>query len=162
MEENKENKIELIKDGNKNKVGRPKEWTEDRISDLAVRLEEWTKKGTSYALVQFCHQERLCVSKLSDLARENEEFLEALSRAKGALASRMIENINKKDGTCHPIFFSRYIRANDYFLDQSIKEIEKPETEETTKPVIRFIDFASLKKERDLKKEENNDCANSK
>lgn len=129
----------------KNKGGRPKEWTEDRISDLAIKLLDWAAKPDSYALIQFCNAQNICASKLSNLAKENEEFREALSRAKTRIAARMIENINSRDGNCHPIFFSRYIRANDYFLDQFMKEQEKVECSDIGKHVIKIIDFSKMK-----------------
>ncbi|KKL70488.1 hypothetical protein LCGC14_2104380, partial [marine sediment metagenome] len=52
----------------------------------------------------------------------------------------------------------RYIRANDYFLDQFMKEQEKTESSDTANHLVKIIDFSSLKNERDLKKEKDNTC----
>ena len=111
-------------EGKKN-IGRPREWTEERIADLADKLEEWAEQENSYALVQFCRNQKIQPNILSKLARRNEEFQSVLMYAKTCLASRMIENLNSKTGKCHPIFFNRYIRAYDFLLDEFLKDQEK-------------------------------------
>ena len=130
----------------KNKVGRPVEWTEERIADLADKLEEWAKQPDSFALVQFCRNQKIQPNKLSKLARENEEFRSALSYTKTCLASRMIESLNSKDGNLHPAFFNRYIRLNDFFLDEFLKNQEKEQVSEINKHNVRIVDFSTIKK----------------
>jgi len=142
---------DITKEEPKNVGGRPKEWTEERISETADKLLKWADKANSFALIQFCANNRFVPSKMGDLARENEGFREALMLTKAKLANRIIVSINSKDGNVHPVFFNKYIRANDYLLDLHLKDIEKAETAEITKRVVKIIDFASLKKERDDK-----------
>ena len=127
------------------------EWTDNRIADTADELLKWAEKTNSYALIQFCADENLQPNKLAKLAKESELFQSALMLTKAKLASRMITHINSKDGGCHPVFFNKYIRVNDWLLDQHLKEVENTEVSELTKRVVKIIDFSSLKKERDEK-----------
>ena len=113
-----------IRSVEKKKIGRPKEWTEERIADLADKLEEWAEQENSYALVQFCRNQKIQPNILSKLARGNEEFRSALSYTKTCLASRMIESLNSRDGNLHAAFFNKYIRLNDFFLDEFLKNQE--------------------------------------
>ena len=133
----------------KPKMGRPLKWTDEKINELAKKLEEWCKEPNAYALVQFCARERLNPTKLYLFAGKHEEFKEALSYAKSSIASRMIENLNSKSGNCHPAFFNKYIRYNDVLLDAFLKEQEKTQVEEMNKRDVRIINFADYKKEKD-------------
>ena len=133
----------------KNKGGRPKEWTKERIAQLAEKLLSWANKANAFALIQFCANQNICPTKIPDLARESEEFREALMCTKAKLASRMIESLNSKDGNCHPVFFNKYIRVNDYFLNQFMKDLEKIEVNEMEKRIVNIIDFSKCKKVAD-------------
>lgn len=129
--------------------GRPKFWTEDKIDTLAIDLIEWAKKDNSYALVQFCAETALIPEKFSKLAKENEEFRQALMYVKSILASRMIESLNLKDGRIHPVFFNKYIRLNDLILDEHCRELEKKDAESVAQHIIEIIDFSKIRKEKD-------------
>ena len=59
----------------------------------------------------------------------------------------MIESLNSRDGNCHAAFFNKYIRLNDFFLDEFLKNQEKTETNEISKCVVKIIDFAKYKRE---------------
>lgn len=131
----------------KNKGGRPEEWTEEKIRALGIKLEEWARKHDSYALVQFYRDERLTRKKIHYIASKNEKFLDSFMYTKACLASRMIESLNSKDGNCHPVFFNKYIRANDLELDEFMKTQEKTETDEITKHIVKIVDFAKYKQE---------------
>jgi len=135
----------------KKTMGRPKVWTDEKIDDYGDRLIKWAEKTDSFALIQFCAQENMVPSKIGNIARENENFRAALMITKAKLASRMIRKLNSKEGGCHPVFFNKYIRVNDWLLDQHLKEVENTEVTELTKRVVKIIDFSSLKKERDEK-----------
>lgn len=131
----------------KNAGGRPEEWTKEKIKELGRKLEEWARKHDSYALVQFYRDERLTRFKLRYIASKSESFLHSLMYTKFCLASRMIESLNKKDGNCHPVFFNKYIRANDLELDEFMKDQEKAETDEIKKHIVKIVDFAKYKQE---------------
>ncbi len=131
------------------KVGRPKFWTEEKIKVLGDDLIKWSKKDDSYALIQFCAEKMLIPSKIPDLAKENEKFHEALMCVKAILAARMIEKVNAKPSKIHPSFFNKYIRLNDYLLDQHLKELEKEIGKDLSNTIVKIINFSKKGKENE-------------
>ena len=133
----------------KAKIGRPTKWTAEKIDEITNSLLEWVEIENSYALIQFCSYECITRHQLTHLSAKSPEFSSALSYAKAKIASRMITNINSKDGNCHPAFFNKYIRANDFLLDAFLKDQEKTQITEMNKRDVRVIDFSKYKKELD-------------
>jgi hypothetical protein len=133
----------------KKKNGRPTEWTDEKIEKLGNKLEEWAVKDDSYALIQFCRDERIGKRKIHYLSLKSENFMNALMYTKACIASRMIENLHSKSGKCHPVFFNKYIRYNDFELDEFLKDQEKQEKQEGLNYLIKTIDFSKTKKEND-------------
>lgn len=130
------------------KMGRPPKWTEEKIGDMIYYLLDWIEKENSYALIQFCCHQCITKGQLTHLVEKSEDFARALSYAKSRIASRMIENINSKDGNCHPAFFNKYIRANDFLLDAFFKDQEKTQINEMNKRDVRIVDFSTYKKQQ--------------
>ena len=131
----------------KRKMGRPLKWNDDNIEDLASKLVEWAEKDNSFALIQFCKEQKMQPNRISKLCAVSEYFKSALMYAKSCLASRMIESLNSKNGKCHPVFFNKYIRINDFLLDEFMKAQEKSEKENDIKYLIKTINFAKQKDE---------------
>jgi hypothetical protein len=79
------------KDGSKNPGGRPVEWTDERIEELAESLWIWCQEHTACYLETFCAQQRTYPQKLSELATRSPKFSEALKVAKASCASHLAE-----------------------------------------------------------------------
>lgn len=79
------------RDGSKNPGGRPVEWTEDRILELAAALEKWSQAHTSCYLETFCATHRTYPQRLSEFAEKNPKFAEALKVAKASCAAHLAE-----------------------------------------------------------------------
>jgi hypothetical protein len=89
-------------DGSKNPGGKPKEWTDERISDLADKLEEWAASGDAKFLETFCQENQTYPQRLSEFAKDNAKFAEVLKIAKAACASSIAKATFL--GICPPAF----------------------------------------------------------
>lgn len=136
----------------KNKIGRPKIWDEHKAEDLTKKLLEWAEKTNSFAIIQFCKENKLAPQRYYELIKKSEIFSDASTYARLCIGSRIVENINSKEHVCHPAFFNKYIRSNDIFLDNHLKENEKNFSQELGEKVVKIIDFAKYKKEYEDKK----------
>lgn len=58
----------------KNKGGRPKEWTQDRIDALRAKLEKWLEKPGNVFLKQFASDMKLHRGTLDDLTKKCPKF----------------------------------------------------------------------------------------
>ena len=81
------------KDGSKNPGGRPPEYTQAVIEDMADRLIDWAQNNDALYLESFCKRERTYPQRLSEFAKNNEKFAEALKIAKNANAANIGEAV---------------------------------------------------------------------
>lgn len=85
------------KDGSKNPGGRPAEYTPEVIEAMADRLIEWAQVNNAYYLESFCKSERTYPQRLTEFAKGNEKFAEALKIAKCANAANIGEAVATGD-----------------------------------------------------------------
>lgn len=79
------------KDGTKNPGGRPKEWTTAAIDTLADKLNVWAGRKTSLFLASFCKGKGLHRQRLTEFAKANEKFADALKVAQNTCEANIAE-----------------------------------------------------------------------
>ncbi len=81
------------RDGSKNPGGRPTEYTPEVIEAMADRLIAWAQSHDALYLESFCKRERTYPQRLTEFAKSNEKFSEALKIAKCANAANIGEAV---------------------------------------------------------------------
>tara|TARA_R110000868_G_scaffold185920_2_gene428005 strand:+ start:251 stop:700 length:450 start_codon:yes stop_codon:yes gene_type:complete len=76
--------------------GRPIEWTDERIEDLADKLLFWCRQDDSIMLTKFCADNEIIASELSHFEENNNKFAKALKLAKLNIAARREQMVNEE------------------------------------------------------------------
>lgn len=79
------------KDGSKNPGGRPVEWTEERIAQLADSLDKWSREHTALFMASWLAQEGLYWDLVPIFCQRSEKFSEANKRARTRLEAHLAE-----------------------------------------------------------------------
>ena len=97
------------------KVGRPREHDREQI---AIDIIQWAKKVDSINLNKFCalYKPPFPPKKLSEWAKENDEFRESYEIAKAFLAFRREEKLNSEE--LHVKAYDLNAAAYDYFIKE--------------------------------------------
>lgn len=92
----------------KPKMGRPKIWDDDAITDMAARLRRFIAEDKGIYLNSFCVQEKIHFQRLGEWAESNSDFADALSEARHWQEQKFIEKSLKRewDGG-----FAKYVMA---------------------------------------------------
>lgn len=109
-----------------NTMGRPREHDREKI---AQDLIEWAKLETSINLNKFCctREPPLAPSKITEFARECDNFRLAYEEAKGFIGARREEMLTK--GTLHVKAYDLNANTYDYFLKQERRDQAKFEAD---------------------------------
>lgn len=109
----------------KYEFGRPREW--DREA-LAKDLVEWAQLDTSVNLNGFCAKHLMAAQKLTQFARECENFRSAYEIAKTIVGARRESKLSKQE--LHVKAYDLNARVYDHFLDEKHTQISKAETQQ--------------------------------
>jgi hypothetical protein len=137
-----------MKDKNEKKVmGRPREHNREQI---AIDIVEWAKKDDSINLCKFCayYETPIPPSKLTNWAKEDDNFRQAYETAKLFLGARREELLNAE--LLHVKAYDLNARTYDYFL----KEEEDIKKEAELSRQVRLKELESK-----LKSQENKDVS---
>ena len=88
--------------GSKNPGGAPKVWTLEAINGLADALSEWATRDDAMFLASFCKEHRIYIQRLSEFAKDNAKFAEALKTAKTTCEANIA--VATADGAIPPAF----------------------------------------------------------
>lgn len=93
------------RDGTKNPGGRPKgagKWTPEAIESIAVDLAAWATRDDAMFLASFCKEQGIHRQRLTEFAKENESFSDALKLAQTTCEANIAEGT--ADGLIPPAF----------------------------------------------------------
>lgn len=149
-------------------MGRPREHDRAKIAEA---LLEWAAKPSSINLCEFCAQQMIPGSKISEWAKQDTDFRETYELAKHFIGARREQMLNGE--LLHVKAYDLNARTYDHFLKEDWKEslsyehslkVEKPEDEEKTREAAaamrEFTDV--IKAQRALKIDEIKSNAESK
>lgn len=90
-------------------IGRPEEWTVERLEEEAEALHEWFKNPKNYYLQAFASERGYTSKHLEIFAERSEAFRQTLSRARETQEARIVGNSleRKFDGN-----FAKFVLAN--------------------------------------------------
>lgn len=98
--------------------GRPRKYN---LDDEAEKLNTWSKLDDSLYLQDFTDDKDYSTTALADFAKSNENFKEALIKAKDRITARMKKGVNANSfnyGIWH-----RYAAVNDHLLNAHDKDL---------------------------------------
>ena len=81
-----------------NKIGRPIEWTPDRIAEETKALIKWSANPENYYLTRFLAERKLDTAHLDRFAKYDESFCLALKHAKQLQECKLVELAISKKG----------------------------------------------------------------
>lgn len=80
------------------KIGRPIEWTPERIEIERLALEKWIKNPKNYYFMAFFNERRIAHETVERLAREDSAFCVTLKLARAMQEQRLVELAITKKG----------------------------------------------------------------
>lgn len=91
------------------KIGRPIEWTPERIEDERIALEKWINNPKNYFFTAFLNQRKLGPEQIERFARDSQSFCETYARARRVQEERIVEAAltRKFDGN-----FAKFVLQN--------------------------------------------------
>jgi hypothetical protein len=90
------------RDGSKNPGGRPKEYTPEVIESLAEDLIQWATQDDAMFLASFCKTHSLYRQRLTEFAKGNPKFADALKVAQTTCEANIA--VATADGAIPPAF----------------------------------------------------------
>lgn len=83
----------------KKKNGRPKKYTDDKLKELGESLIAFMSNPNHLWLKEFCIENGFSSQRLSEFAKNNEDFSESLKRAKDIQEVNLLKNAMKNPQT---------------------------------------------------------------
>ena len=92
-------------------LGRPIEWTDDRIAQEAIALDAWMKDENNYYFVDFALERGYTSNTLHELAQKSASFSKTFLRAREAQERKIVkESLERRyDGN-----FAKFVLANKH------------------------------------------------
>lgn len=102
------------------KMGRPEYWTDEKIEDLLVKLDEWVEKDASICMAGFRGQFSLTPDIMNHIRKKSPVFAHAYTNAQQIVANRMAEKLGNG---VHQAHYNKYQSVYDSELKEHEKEM---------------------------------------
>jgi hypothetical protein len=107
------------RDGSKNPGGRPKEWTAEALESLADNLLQWATQDDAMFLASFCKMHGIYRQRLTEFAKENSKFSDALKVAQNTCEANIATAT--ADGAIPPAFGIFGLKQHAWTDKQEVK-----------------------------------------